>query len=786
VPHISVGVRLTWVLAAVEADIGGHELIEPEHLFIGICKLEDIATPSCLRKLQLGQTEIADATSEIEGLMRLLKQFNLDPVMLRRTLRSRIGKGLSRKESNSERTKHRSPRSRAIFDFANRLASHRNKAEYTVSHLLAALLDEQGSSVVGLLKENNVVVAALKDEAMGSLSPPDSPQPRSVIAGKPADSSVLRAYGKDLIQEARSGRIHETIGRKKEMLQVVRTLSRVTKNNPVLVGEPGVGKTAVAEGLAWRMAVGNVPAALREKRIIQIQVADLVAGTKYRGEFEERVQSLVREVATTSDVILFLDEIHAVVGTGKANGGLDVANILKPALARGELRCIGATTLAEYRKHIEKDPALERRFQPISITEPTPEETIEILRKGMCPRFEEKHMVKITEEALMAAVNLSTRYLMDRHLPDKAIDLLDKGCARVRITQLSIFPHASGLEKGINIKSDRVVTAETIADVVSEWTGIPVNRLAEEDRVRLLTMADILKARIIGQDEAVEAVADVVCRARAGLKTASRPIGVLLFLGPTGVGKTELAKATAEFLFGSEKAMIRLDMSEFREKHMAARLVGSPPGYIGSEEEGQLTGALRRKPFSVVLLDEVDKAHPDVLNIFLQVFDDGRLTDAKGRTADASNALFLLTSNFVLTRGIGFQVNYARSGREDFVERKKAAFRPEFMNRLDRVVVFQPLTHEHVARIAQDMLTRLKTRVEEHGISLQVTDEGMALLVLLGYDQEYGARPMRRMIEEKIENPLSTMFLRGEVREGMIVVVDAKADNVWLKVEERI
>ncbi|MFH0945645.1 MAG: ATP-dependent Clp protease ATP-binding subunit, partial [Planctomycetota bacterium] len=558
--------------------------------------------------------------------------------------------------------------------------------------------------------------------------------------------------------------------------------SRATKNNPLLLGEPGVGKTAVVEGLACRIAAGNAPESVLGKRIIQIQMADLVAGTKYRGEFEERLQGLVHEVAATADVILFLDEIHTLVGGGNAAGGLNAADILKPALAQGELSCIGATTSAEYRKYIEKDPALERRFQPIMIDEPTAEATVEILRQGIQPRFEEKHRVTIAEDALTAAARLSARYLPDRRLPDKAIDLLDEACARVQIAQMSFSPHGPSPERAVSAKTALVVFAETVAEVLAEWTGIPVAQLTQDERGRLLRMAEILKQRVIGQEDAVDAVAEVVQRARAGLKSANRPIGVLLFLGPTGVGKTELAKATAEFLFGSEKAMIRLDMSEFMEKHQAARLVGSPPGYVGSEEEGQLTGALRRKPFSVVLLDEIDKGHPDVLNLFLQVFDDGHLTDAKGRQADASNALFILTSNHGFGHQMGFRPHDTDADRQALMAETRTALRPEFLNRLDRSVIFPPLKPEHMARIAQVMLARLRARLEEQGIGLHVTDGALALLARLGYNEAYGARPLRHLIQQQIENPLGGMVLRGEAQDGHQVVVEAQGAEIALVV----
>lgn len=781
--NISVGLNLAWVLAAIEASVAGHELIEPEYLFIGLCKLEDMATPTRLQKMGIPDDQIGPAQTEITALLRFFEQHKLDPKDLRREMRRRAGTGPTKGRQDINQTMHRSPRSRAIFDRAASLAGEDARKEVTVFHLLAALLEDSQNKMVVLLGEHQVDVAAVREAALKCDLPRSAPR-RGVAEPSPmAQDSVLSRFGQDQTEEARAGKLNAVIGRKEEMLQMVRTLSRDTKNNPVLIGEPGVGKTAVVEGLAWRIAQGNVPEAVRGKRIIKVQMADLVAGTKHRGEFEARLQGLIYEVASAPDVILFIDEIHTLVGAGKGEGALDAANILKPALARGDLRCIGATTFAEYRKHIEKDPALERRFQPITINEPTPEATIDMLRQGIKPRLEKKHRVDITEDALAAAAKLSSRYLPDRRLPDKAIDLLDEACARVKITTLSISPHGQIADLNAPLDSVPAVTAETVAAVLAEWTGIPLEQLKQGERERLLCMAEALKERIIGQDEAVEAVAEVVLRARAGIKRAGRPVGVLLFLGPTGVGKTELAKATADFLFGSEKAMIRLDMSEFAERHLVARLVGSPPGYIGSEEEGQLTGALRAKPFSLVLIDEVEKAHPEVLNLFLQVFDDGRLTDAKGRTVDASNALFIMTSNLGSGQHhLGFRPQESEAQWEALMAEVKETLRPEFLNRIDRAVVFSPLRPEHITRIARGMLAHLRGRLEEKGLAFSVTDDALALLAHQGYEKEYGARPLRRIIEQLIENPLGGMLLRGEAREGHEIVIETEEDEIVIKV----
>ena len=541
----------------------------------------------------------------------------------------------------------------------------------------------------------------LRKALLACLPPAASPPP-------PVPASFLKQFGKDLTQLARDGKIQPCIGRRDELLQIIRALSRETKNNPLLLGDAGVGKTAIVEGLAWRIAQ-NKDAALVGKRIVQVNTADLVAGTTYRGDFEARMQGLLREVAASPDVLLFIDEIHTLVGAG--GGALDAANILKPALARGELRCIGATTLAEYRKYIERDAALERRFQPITVSEPTAAEAVEMLTRGFLHRFEQKHGVTISPEAIPAAVSLSVRYLRARRLPDKAVDVLDEACARVAVPILSLQP-------GDKIEA-AVVTADVVRQTVAEKTGIPLAQMDAGERERLGGMADQLKRRVIGQDPACDLVAQAVQRSRAGLKAPNRPVAVLLFVGPTGVGKTELAKATASFLFDSERAMLRIDMSEFAEKHTVSRLIGSPPGYVGHEEEGQLTGPLRRSPYCVVLLDEVEKAHPDVLNLFLQVFEDGRLTDAKGRTADASNALFILTSNLGRAQSrpaIGFG-QAAGAGSAAIPEAAvRAAFRPEFFNRLDAVVAFNPLSDDDMAKIADLMLAQIKDRLAAQDI----------------------------------------------------------------------
>ena len=591
----------------------------------------------------------------------------------------------------------------------------------------------------------------------------------------PAEA-VLKRYGRDLTQLAADGQLHPAVGRRDEMLQIVRTISRATKNNPVLVGEPGVGKTAIVEGLAWRIAHGQVPQSVNGRRIIQVSIADLVAGTKYRGEFEARLQAVVRELTAMPDVILFIDEAHLLVGAGTAEGNMmDAANILKPALSSGNLRVIGATTLDEYRKYIEKDGALERRLQPIRVAEPTLAEANEILL-GVRPRLAERHSVKISDDACAAAVQLSAHYLPDRRLPDKAVDLLDEACAHVKIKDLE---PARGTRQ---TRESEIVTPDEVAQVVSKWTGIPFARLTQDDRTRLLGMAAALKERVIGQDDAVETVTLALRRAYSGLKPAGRPIGALLFLGPTGVGKTELAKATTEFLFGSEKLLTRIDLSEFMEKHSVARLIGSPPGYVGHEEGGYLTEALRRKPFSVVLLDEIEKAHPDVLNLFLQLFDEGRLTDGKGHTAEASNALFIMTSNLTLTRQLGFNSAEGDKAREILLGELRTRFRPEFVNRIDSVVVFHPLDQNDVIRIAQLMLEDMAGQLAKQHLNLEVSEAAIALLARRGYNDQWGARELRRVIQQLVEDPIGNILLSGPTQPGQTIYVDVQGELITINV----
>jgi ATP-dependent Clp protease ATP-binding subunit ClpC len=637
---------------------------------------------------------------------------------------------------------------------------------------------------------------------------------------------TLDQFGRDLTALAQEGKLDPVIGRDKEIQRVIQILSRRTKNNPVLIGEPGVGKTAIAEGLALKIINNDVPETLSSKRVVTLDLGSLVAGSKFRGEFEDRLKKVMEEIRDAGDVILFIDEMHTIIGAGAAEGAIDAANILKPALARGELQAIGATTLDEYQKYVEKDAALERRFQPVMVDEPTVEETIEILR-GLRDRYEAHHRVKINDESIVAAARLSDRYISDRFLPDKAIDLMDEAGSRVRLAGLVAPPELKELEAKIEeiaiekesaIKNEEfeqaaslrdqeqklqeeleakrnewrksqgrieaVVTAEDIAAVVAGWTGIPVTDITEEDAERLLKLEEILHERVIGQDEAIGAVSQAVRRAHAGLKDPKRPIGSFIFLGPTGVGKTELARALAEALFGDEDAMVRLDMSEYMERHAVARLVGSPPGYVGYEEGGQLTEEVRRKPYSIVLFDEIEKAHPEVFNILLQVLEDGRLTDAKGRVVDFRNTVIVMTSNVGAQQiqrdsGIGFRT--VVDERHDYEAMKskvtdelKKSFRPEFLNRVDEVVVFHALNKVHIGQIVEIMVKELRQQLEEMDITLTITDQAKELLTNKGFDPDFGARPLRRAIQRYIENPLAEEILKGTFGEGGTITVDSK------------
>ena len=685
------------------------------------------------------------------------------------------------------------------------------------------LVREGEGIAAGVLESLGVNIERVRAETTRILNQ-SSPQQQagtaaSTGARKASRTPTADQLGVELTEAARSGQLDPIVGRTTELERVVQILSRRTKNNPVLIGEPGVGKTAIAELLAQRIVSGDVPETLTGKRLLTLDIGSLVAGTKYRGEFEERLKKVLEELKAAGDCILFVDELHMLVGAGAAEGAVDAANILKPTLARGELQCIGATTLDEYRKHIEKDAALERRFQPIVVEEPTSEETIEIL-KGIRGRYEEHHNLHISDDALSAAAHLSSRYVSDRFLPDKAIDLIDEASSRVRIRRAATPPSTEDAMKGIErIQREKVAATEAeqfeyaeelgnrevrlrekiletvsegdISEVVAMWTGIPVARVASEESARLIRMEEAIKERVVGQDEAVESIARAVRRARAGLKDPRRPIGVFLFLGPTGVGKTHLARALAEFMFDSQDNMIKLDMSEFGEKHTVARLIGSPPGYVGYDDGGQLTDTVRRKSYCLILLDEIEKANPEVFNLLLQIFDEGNLADAKGRKVDFRNTIVIMTSNVgsdLIKRdsNLGFSVTSDEGqSHEDAYQRMKDkvlnelknVFRPEFLNRIDNTVVFHALTKEHIRRIVDLELRQTERRLSMQGITLEITESAKDWLGEKGYDQVFGARPLRRVIQENIEDQLSEMLLTSRFVAGDSIVINANSED---------
>ena len=709
------------------------------------------------------------------------------------------------------------PRMKKILEMSQAISRQLGNGYVGSEHLLYALLAERECLANRILRALGVNFAQLEQGILSITSQSDASSPAKKGSGTPK----LDKFGRDLTEAAKNGELDPVIGRNQEIERIIQILIRRTKNNPVLVGDPGVGKSAIAEGLASRIVEGNVPELLKRKRLVSLDLAGMVAGAKYRGEFEERFKDALKELVKDKNVILFIDELHTIVGAGSAEGSLDAANMLKPMLARGELQLIGATTLDEYRKYIEKDAALERRFAPVTVGEPTKEETLEIL-KGLRDKYEAHHKVHITDEALESAVNLSDRYIMDRFLPDKAIDLMDEAASKVRIAMFSAPPDLREMEtklealakekdqavthqnfelaaklrdqeKTVREAMEKVkseweknrgnkevsVTEDDIAAIVAEWTNIPVKKLTEDESEKLLKLEEILHKRVIGQDEAVVAVSKAIRRARAGLKDPNRPVGSFIFLGPTGVGKTELARALAEAMFGDEDAMIRLDMSEYMERHTVSKLVGSPPGYVGYDEGGQLTEKVRRHPYSVVLFDEIEKAHPDVFNILLQILEDGRLTDAKGRTVDFKNTVLIMTSNLGAhslekRNRIGFvQEDDAQKAQTDYAEMKehifeelKHSFRPEFLNRIDDIIVFHRLMEEDIHRISRLMLDSIIKRLAERDIKLSYTDEAANKLAQMGFDEEYGARPLRRLIQQTVEDRLSEKILDCSVKLG--------------------
>lgn len=790
----------------------GHDYVGTEHVLIGLIKVKNGVAAKALNELGLSAETIIEDVEE------------------------HIGRG-NKKASSVYMT----PRVKHVLELAVEVANHMNHNYVGTEHILLGLLSDGGGVAVGILRNHNIRANDIVDTIRTILGSSDSASHSGEDRKDNSSLGELADFSTDLNESAKQGKIDPVIGRDKEIARVIQILSRRTKNNPVLIGEPGVGKTAIAEGLAQRIVNGNVPEILRNKRIISLSISSMLAGAKYRGEFEERLKKAIDEVQKHDDMIIFIDEIHTLVGAGATEGAMDAANILKPALARGEFQVIGATTLDEYKKHIEKDAALERRFQPVLVGEPSEEDALEIL-KGLRDRYEAFHKAKITDEALEAAVSLSSRYITDRFLPDKAIDVVDEAASKVRMKVFSAAPDVKALEtqladvkkekeaavtaqefekaaemrdeekrieKEINDKkkaakenSDAklVVTDEDIASVVAQWTGIPVSKIAQEESESLLHLEEELHKRVIGQDEAVMAVSKAVRRARAGLKDPKRPIGSFLFLGPTGVGKTELARALAVALFGDETAMIRLDMSEYMEKHTVSRLVGAPPGYVGYEEGGQLTDAVRRKPYSVILLDEVEKAHADFFNILLQVLDDGRLTDSQGRTVDFRNTVIIMTSNLgakALRKDspeLGFlAAKKADSNTEDtnevnFKEAKKSVmdsvkrhFRPEFLNRIDEMIVFHALTSNDLKQIVTILMDTVVKRLGDMGLSLEISPAAMDLLVKEGSDFSMGARPLKRAIQRLIEDPISDLILQGNAPEGAIIKADVEDEHIVVK-----
>ena len=788
----------------------GHDYVGTEHVLIGLTKVKNGVAAKALEELGIVTEDIFEAVEE------------------------QVGRGNKKATSI-----YMTPRVKNVLELAVQVANRMNHNYVGTEHILLGLLSDGGGVAVGILRAMNIrtddIVEAIR-HILGSSTNGDHSGQEG--ANNNGDLGELTDFATDLNESAKQGKIDPVIGRDTEIQRVIQILSRRTKNNPVLIGEPGVGKTAIAEGLAQRIVNGNVPEILRNKRIISLSISSMLAGAKYRGEFEERLKKAIDEVQQHDDMIIFIDEIHTLVGAGATEGAMDAANILKPVLARGEFQVIGATTLDEYKKHIEKDAALERRFQPVQVGEPNEEDALEILR-GLRDRYEAFHKAKITDEALKAAVTLSSRYITDRFLPDKAIDVVDEAASKVRMKVFSAAPDVKALEDRLNtVKKEKeaavtsqdfekaaklrdeeqalvkeiddkksvakeesdqklIVTEDDIAAVVAQWTGIPVAKIAEEESETLLHLEDELHKRVIGQDDAVTAVAKAVRRARAGLKDPKRPIGSFLFLGPTGVGKTELARALASSLFGDESAMIRLDMSEYMEKHTVSRLVGAPPGYVGYEEGGQLTDAVRRKPYSVILLDEVEKAHADFFNILLQVLDDGRLTDSQGRTVDFRNTVIIMTSNLGAkalhknSTELGFlapkkaESHTNDSKTKDFKEAKKSVldavkrhFRPEFLNRIDEMIVFHPLTEEDLTKIVTILMSDVTKRLEECDLHLEITPEAMKLLVRAGSDFTMGARPLKRAIQRLIEDPVSDLILKGEAIAGKTIKADAKDNDI--------
>ena len=803
-------------LSQEAAEEMGHGYVGSEHLLLGLIREE-------------------------EGIAhRVLSEYGVTDEMVCDVLQRSVGKGLSGTAPSQGLT----PRAKSVVELAVSEAARMGSSYIGTEHLLMGILREGGNMALRILRTMGVDPKKMYSSIVQKLNDtPHTVTSGASTANRESDkkNKTLAEFTRDLTEAARAGKLDPVIGREKEIQRVIQILSRRTKNNPVLIGEPGVGKTAIAEGLAERIASGDVPEELLDKKLLSLDLSGMVAGTKYRGEFEERIKNTLAEVKKAGNVILFIDELHTIVGAGSAEGAVDAANIIKPALGRGEIRVIGATTLNEYRKYIEKDAALERRFQPVTVGEPTPEATLEIL-KGLRDKYEAHHKLTITDEALEAAVQLSKRYIGDRFLPDKAIDLMDEAASQVRMTAEASSPDLKALEEKITAlhreKTEAVaaqdfekaaqlrdieknyqeqveierdnwrkqlaqnrgnVTADDVAKVVAGWTGIPVTRLTEDESMRLLKLEEKLHQRVVGQDEAVNAVAKAIRRSRVGLKDPKRPIGSFLFLGPTGVGKTELCKALAEAMFGNENDMIRIDMSEYMEKHTVSRLVGSPPGYVGHEEGGQLTEKVRRKPYSVVLFDEIEKAHEDVWNILLQILEDGIVTDSQGRKVDFKNTIIVMTSNVGAKNitadaaRLGFdgsekgekeseEVRFDRI-RDAVMADLKRTFRPEFLNRIDEIIVFRQLTEDNIRQIARRMLDVTGARMAQQGITLAADDDAVAELARDGFDPQYGARPLRRAIQSMVEDAVAEKMLEGQLKSGDTAHVRLRDGKVVIESE---
>lgn len=778
-----------------------HNQVDTEHLLLALLEQPDGVIPQILEKLSVD--------------MELIKR-RLDDVLRASPKVAIYGGGTGQVFIT--------PRVKRIIDLANEEAN-RLKDEYiSTEHIFLAILSERNTAVARILAESGITKERVYDTVKDIRGGQRVTDPQAETRYR-----TLEKYSRDLTAAAKEGKLDPVIGRDSEVLRIIQILSRRTKNNPVLIGEAGVGKTAIVEGLAQKIATNDVPQILMGKKVISLDLGAMIAGSRFRGEFEERLKAALEEIQRSQgDIILFIDELHTVVGAGAAQGAMDASNMLKPALARGELQCVGATTLDEYRKHIEKDAALERRFSPVYVDEPGLEETIEML-KGLRDRYEAHHKVTITDSALVSAAKLSQRYVTERSLPDKAIDLMDEAAAKVRVALYSLPPEIKALkteldklqaeedaasasrdyQRAAEIKVQRLreeeefnekrdaweaehhldekVDEKDIAEVVAQWTGIPLNQMLETESDKLLHMEERLHQRIIGQDDAIRALADAIRRARSGLKSPKRPIGSFIFLGSSGVGKTELAKALAEFMFDDEDALVRVDMSEYREQHTVSRLFGAPPGYVGYDEGGQLTEAVRRRPYRVVLFDEIEKAHPDVWNSLLQILDDGRLTDGQGRTVDFRNTVLIMTSNlgteFVRKSGsLGF-LRKGADGREDESHEKiesalKSTFRPEFINRIDEIIIFSPLTLEQVENIVNLQMAEISKNLGEHGLKIELTEAARKWLAKQGFDKSFGARPLRRALQKFVESPLSVQMLKGDFASGDTVIVDVKEDQI--------